>query len=149
MTVIRSKVNVCFTLSFNQYPFQLNCWAEVTETDTQLQDNQNIDFIDTSRVSVWCNALGIWSPWKVYNDLCNEMLKLEVYLGFSSSNQAREKERDSWLSHMIEALTPTENSKKQSDNTKTPPKTSITRRLRTNLGRSVGVTIATQLVHSG
>ena len=38
-------------------------------------------------------------------------------------------------------------SKKQRDNTKTPPKTSITQRLRTDLGRSVGVTTATQLVY--
>ena len=36
--------------------------------------------------------------------------------------------------------------KKQHDNTQTPPKTSITKRLQTNLGRSVGVTTATQLV---
>ena len=33
---------------------------------------------------------------------------------------------------------PTENSKPK-DNTQTPPKTSITQRLRTDLGRSVGV----------
>ena len=32
------------------------------------------------------------------------------------------------------------------DNTKTQPKSSITQRLRTDLGRSVGVTIAIQLV---
>ena len=37
-------------------------------------------------------------------------------------------------------------SQKQHDNTKTPPKTSITQRLRTELGRLVGVKIATQLV---
>ena len=36
--------------------------------------------------------------------------------------------------------------KKQRDNTKTAPKSSITQRLRTDLGRSVWVTIATQLV---
>ena len=36
--------------------------------------------------------------------------------------------------------------KKKCDNTKTPPKTSITQRLRTDLGWSVWVTIATQLV---
>ena len=47
---------------------------------------------------------------------------------------------------MAKAPTPTEKSKKQRDNTKTPQKTSITQRLRTDLGRSVGVTIATQLV---
>ena len=38
------------------------------------------------------------------------------------------------------------NPKKQRDNTKTPPKTSITQRLQIDLGRSVWVTIATQLV---
>ena len=37
-------------------------------------------------------------------------------------------------------------SKKQHDNTKTPPKTSITQRFRTDFGRSVGVTTATKLV---
>ena len=47
---------------------------------------------------------------------------------------------------MTKNPTPTEKSKKQSDNTKTPQKTSITQRLRTDLGRSVGVTIDTQLV---
>ena len=36
---------------------------------------------------------------------------------------------------------------KQHDSTKTPPKTSITQRLQTGLGRSVGVTIDTQLVN--
>ena len=46
---------------------------------------------------------------------------------------------------MTKAPTPTGKSKKQRDNTKTPPKTSITQRLRTDLGRSVGVTTATQL----
>ena len=47
---------------------------------------------------------------------------------------------------MTEALTPTEKSKKQRDNTKNATKTSITQRLLTDLGRSAGVTIATQLV---
>ena len=41
---------------------------------------------------------------------------------------------------MTKAPTPTEKSKKEGDNTKMPPKTSITLRLRTDLGRSVGVT---------
>ena len=39
-----------------------------------------------------------------------------------------------------------EQSKKQHDNIKTPPKTLITQLLRTDLGRSVGVTAVTQLV---
>ena len=47
---------------------------------------------------------------------------------------------------MTKASTPREKPKKQRDNTKTPPKTSITQRLRTDLGRSGRVSIATQLV---
>ena len=47
---------------------------------------------------------------------------------------------------MTKAPTPTEKSKTQRDNTKTLPKTSIIQRLRTDLGRSIGSTIATQLV---
>ena len=50
------------------------------------------------------------------------------------------------LSPMTKAPTPTEKSKKQRDNTKNAIKTSVTQRLRTDLGRSVGVTIATLLV---
>ena len=42
--------------------------------------------------------------------------------------------------------TPAEKSKKQRDTQRTTPKTSITQRLRTDLGRSVGVTTATPLV---
>ena len=57
-----------------------------------------------------------------------------------------EKKKEIWLSPMTKAPTPIEKSKKQRDNTKTPPKSSITQRLRTDLGRSVGVTKATQLV---
>ena len=58
-----------------------------------------------------------------------------------------EKKEEIGLSSMTKAPTPTEKSKKQRDgNIKTPPKTSITQRLQTDLWRSVGVTIATQLV---
>ena len=46
---------------------------------------------------------------------------------------------------MTKDPTPTEKPKKQIDNVDTPPKMSITQRLRTDLGRSVEVTIATQL----
>ena len=60
--------------------------------------------------------------------------------------QHEEKKEEIWLSPMTKAPTSTEKSKKQCDNTKTPPKTSITQRLRTDLGRSFGVTIANQLV---
>ena len=47
---------------------------------------------------------------------------------------------------MTNAPTLTEKFKKQHDNIKPPPKTSLTQRLRTDLGRSVGVTAVTQLV---
>ena len=41
---------------------------------------------------------------------------------------------------MTKTPIPTENSKTKGQHTQTPPKTSITQRLRTDLGRSVGVT---------
>ena len=47
---------------------------------------------------------------------------------------------------MIKALIPTEMSKGQHDNTQTSPKSSITQRLRTGLGRSDGVLSVIQLV---
>ena len=58
----------------------------------------------------------------------------------------KRKKVDIWLSPMTKAPTPTEKSKKQRDNIKNATKTSITQRLRTDLGRSVWVTTATQLV---
>ena len=57
-----------------------------------------------------------------------------------------EKKKEIWLSPMTKAPTPTEKSKRQRDNTKKPPNTSITQRLRTDIGRSVGVTKATKLL---
>ena len=57
-----------------------------------------------------------------------------------------EKREEIWLSPVTKTPTPTEQSKKQRDNIKTPPKTLITQLLRTDLGRSVGVTAVTQLV---
>ena len=47
-----------------------------------------------------------------------------------------------------QSLKPAENKKKQRDNTKNAPKTSITQRLWTDLERSVGVTTAIQLVYT-
>ena len=57
-----------------------------------------------------------------------------------------EKGKDLTQSYDKSPYTDKKKSKKQRDNTKTPPKTSITQRLRTDLGRSVWVMIATQLV---
>ena len=58
----------------------------------------------------------------------------------------QEKKEEIWLSPVTKTPTPTEQSKKQRDNIKTPPKTLITQLLRTDLGRSVGVTAVTQLL---
>ena len=61
----------------------------------------------------------------------------------------KEKKEEIWLSPMTKAPTPAKISKGQSDNTqkrKKRHKNSITQRLRTDLGRSIGVTTATQLV---
>ena len=57
-----------------------------------------------------------------------------------------EKKEEIWLSPVTKTPTPAEQSKKQRDNIKTPPKTLITQLLRTDLGRSVGVTAVPQLV---
>ena len=56
------------------------------------------------------------------------------------------KKEEIWLGPITKAPTPTEKSKKQRGHTKTPPKFSITQRLRTDIRRSVGVTTATPLV---
>ena len=64
----------------------------------------------------------------------------------SMLNFVREKGRDLTQSYDKSPCTDRKIKKAQRDNTKTPPKTSITQRLRTDLRRSVGVTIATQLV---
>ena len=52
----------------------------------------------------------------------------------------QEKKKEIWPSPMTKAPIPTENSKTEGQHTQTPPKTSITQRLQTDLGRSVGVT---------
>ena len=57
-----------------------------------------------------------------------------------------DKKEEIWPSPMAKAPLPTEMSKGQSDNTNNATKSSIKQRLRTDLGRSVGVTTATQLV---
>ena len=57
-----------------------------------------------------------------------------------------EKKEKIWLSPTTKATSLTEKPQKQRDNIQTPPKTSIIQQLRIDLGWSVGVTIATQLV---
>ena len=57
-----------------------------------------------------------------------------------------DKKEEIWPSPMTKAPTPTEMSKGQVTTQTTPQKSSIKQRLRTDLGRSAGVTKATQLV---
>ena len=52
----------------------------------------------------------------------------------------KEKKKEIWPSPMTKPPIPIENSKTKGQHTQTPPKTSISQRLRTDLGRSVGVT---------
>ena len=74
-------------------------------------------------------------------------LTFHVWVTLVRKNWLREKGKEEiWLSPVTKTPTPTEQSKKQRDNIKTPPKTLITQLLRTDLGRSVGVTAVTQLV---
>ena len=53
----------------------------------------------------------------------------------SKAETRQDKKKEIWLSPMQNAHTQTEKSKKHRDNIKTPPKSSITQRLRTDLGR--------------
>ena len=100
---------------------------------------------------LWISAL---VPLLVHKTLCQsvyssapvDLAELWIELDTNSQLIQYNKEKEIWLSPMTKAPTPTEQSKKQRDNTQTPPKTSITQRLRTDLRRSVGVTIATKLV---
>ena len=75
---------------------------------------------------------------KIYADLKNSNIPIE--------GQCKEKKEEIWLSPVTNAYKPTQKSKKQCDNTKNATKTLITKRLRTDIGRSVGVTVVTPLV---
>ena len=66
--------------------------------------------------------------------------------GVCHDGQGKRKRKGSDSVLWQKPLQPHENPKKQRDNTKTPPKTSITQRLRTHLGRSVWVMTVTRLV---
>ena len=59
-------------------------------------------------------------------------------------NTDKEKEKEIWFSPMTKTLYQ-QKIRKPMDNTKTPPKTSITQQLRTDLGRLVGVRTVIQL----
>ena len=71
---------------------------------------------------------------------------MDIFPNMRKFFAAKEKKEEIWLSPVTKTPTPTEQSKKQRDNIKTPPKTLITQPLRTDLGRSLGVTAVTQLV---
>ena len=76
----------------------------------------------------------------------NQSIYLSLF-GKLTNEVSKEKKEEILLSPVTKTPTKlTEQSKKQRDNMKTPPKTLITQLLRTDLGRSVGVTAVTQLV---
>ena len=67
-------------------------------------------------------------------------------LSILKKRQSKDKKEEIRLNPMTKAPTPEKMAKGQSDNTNNATKRSIKQRLRTDLGRSVGVTTATQLV---
>ena len=84
------------------------------------QQSRNMAKIPKSYILAQPHPRGMWCQWK--------------------------KKEEIWLNPVTKTPTPTEQSKKQRNNIKTPPKTLITQLLWTDLGRSVGVTAVTQLV---
>ena len=89
-----------------------------------------------------------------YNSICDidnaryrvlnpHQLSLIEWISLSTAIDKRQKGRDLTKSYDKNPYT---HSKKQSDNTKTPPNNSILQRLQADLGRSVGVSTAIQLV---
>ena len=85
----------------------------------------------------------IWSILSIKSDLkwCIHLSRsLFLYLKQNYLRNVKEKKEEIWISFMTKTLLPTENSQKQYVNVKTPPKTSITQRLRVDLGQSVGLT---------
>ena len=107
-------------------------------------------------ISTYCNHVN-GANCLIHINLCSEsdlspflfscILKEEQYkIAMILLCPVQEKKEEIWLCLMTKAHTPTEMSKGQSDNINNATKSSITQRLRTDLGRSVGVTTATQLV---
>ena len=75
-----------------------------------------------------------------YSPTCFDILSWNFACLFLLINIRSEKKKEIWPSPMTKPPIPTEYSKTKGQHTQTPPKTSITQRLRTDLGRSVGVT---------
>ena len=82
---------------------------------------------------LWFRCIAIWS----YR---TDTVSIASYLMQNNKFVCKEKKKEIWPSPMTKPPIPTENSKTKGQQTQTPPKTSITQRLRTDLGRSVGVT---------
>ena len=74
------------------------------------------------------------------------MAKVKVFVHATAADADADADADGRAMTLAPRTYLSRLAKKQRDNTKMQPKTSITQRLWTDLGRSVGVTIATQLV---
>ena len=99
-------------------------------------------FIDVSHFADIRMSFNVFEKYEKYESSSHQTCNKRIMI--LTQSMYKEKREEIGLSPMTKALTPTSKFKKQRDNTKTPLKTSITQRLRTDLGRSVGVTIATQ-----
>ena len=80
------------------------------------------------------NPYGGLGEGQLYEKVKKKWRNIQVKMKYVKSElRNKEKKKEIWLSPMTKI-------RKPKDNTQTPPKTSITQRLRTDLGRSVGVT---------
>ena len=94
-----------------------------------------------------------WSDFIKYNNKVNSkqnacfflyafsfnVVIMHIRITFQDIVMDKEKKEEIWLSPMTKAPSPAEMSKGQSDVTNNATKSSIAQRLRTDLGRSVGV----------
>ena len=124
VNIIRSKNNVYILVEVSIWIWQsMKCWISLPFPKIILRDANNFDK-SPNTISILRN----------------------IFAGnFIHIISKREKERDLTQSYDKNLYTHGK-IKKQRDNSKTQPKFSITQRLRTNLGRSVWVTVATQMM---
>ena len=124
----------------------LQNWRLTTNKQTQrAQNNIPRSFNPGSKMLHHNNMLAKTHDSKDCALVTTIKIGLHMHPTFNQIGCKRKKE-EIWISPTTKAPIPTEISKGQRDNTNTSPKSSITQRLWTDLGRSVGVITVTQLV---
>ena len=100
---------------------------------SQRIEGQGGHFFRSAKKSTHTNTHAWWSTLR--SCILSSFVEVDTTV-----SEEKEKKKEIWPSPMTKPPIPTENSKTKGQHTQTPPKTSITQRLRTDLGRSVGVT---------